>query len=73
MIAERMKIEEVGDVDVFHTELIRLTTIMNVACLIIVYLNSLHFESNVSVFDSSIKLRVAIDEVDGGYVMSNKR
>lgn len=72
MISERVEIEKVGDVNVFHAKLIRFATIMNVACLIIVNLYPLHFKAYVSVLDSTIKLRVAINEVHGGYVMSNK-
>lgn len=72
MISKRVKIQEIRHVDVLHAELIRLAAVMRAARLIIVNFDSLYFESNVAVLDSSVKLRIAINEIDSCNVMCNK-
>lgn len=73
MVAERVEVEEVGDVDVLHAELIRFAAVVNAARLIVVDLDPLHFEANVAVLHPPIELRVAVDEVDGRDVMGDER
>lgn len=72
VISKRVKIQEIRHVDVLHAELIRLAAVMRAARLIIVNFDSLYFESNVAVLDSSVKLRIAINEIDSCNVMCNK-
>jgi hypothetical protein len=73
MISKRVEIEEVGDVNVLHAELVGLAAIMRTARDIVIDLYALHFESNVAVFNAPIELGVSVDEVDGGNVMCDKR
>jgi hypothetical protein len=73
VIAKRMEVEEIRDINVFHAELIWFSSVMNAAGLIIVNLNSLHFKSNISVFDSTVKFSVAINEIHGCDMVRNKR
>ena len=70
MVTQRVKIEEIRNVNVLHAELIRLATVVNTARLIVINLDPLHFKANVSVLHATIKLCIAIDVVDGGDVMS---
>lgn len=72
VVSKRVEVEEIANVNIFHTELIGFATIMSAASLIIIYLYSLNLEANVSVLNTTIELCVSIDEVDGGYVMGNK-
>lgn len=72
VISKRVKIQEIRHVDVLHAELIRLATVMCAARLIIVNFDSLYFETNVAVLDSSVELRIAINEIDSCNVMCNK-
>lgn len=68
-----MKIEEIRHVNVLHTELVRFTTEVSTARRVIIDLYPLHLEPNVSVLHASIKLCIAVDEVDGGDVMCDER
>lgn len=73
MVAERMKIEEVRNVDVLHAELIRLAAIVRAARLVVVDFDALNLKANVAVLDSTIELRVTVDKVDCGDMVRNER
>jgi hypothetical protein len=73
VIAERVKIEEIGDVNVLHAKLIRLAAIVNAARCVIVDFYPLHLEATVAVLDAPVKLCVSINEIHGRDVMSDKR
>lgn len=73
MVAERMKIEEVRNVDVLHAELIRLAAIVCTARLVVVDFDALNLKANVAVLDSTIELRVTVDKVDCGDMVRNER
>lgn len=72
MVAERMQVEKVGDVDVLHAELVRLASVMGAARLVIVDLDALHLEADVPVLDATVELCIAINVIDGRDVMCNK-
>lgn len=72
MIAQRVQIEEIGNVNVFHAELILLSTETGTARRVIVYLDALHFKANVAMLVASIEFGVAIDKVDSGHMVRNK-
>lgn len=72
MVAERVEIEKIRNVNVLHAELIGFATIVSTARLVIVDFDSLNFEANVAVLDATIKLRIAVDKVDGGHMMRNQ-
>lgn len=72
VIPQRVEVEEVGDVDVLHTELVWLAAVMSTACLVIVDLNALHLEAYVPVLNASVELCIAINVIDGSDVMCNK-
>lgn len=72
VISKRVKIQEIRHIDVLHAELIWFAAIMGAARLIIVNFDSLYFESNIAVLDSSVKFRIAVNEIDSCNVMCNK-
>lgn len=72
VVSKRMEIQEIRNVNVFHAELIWFAAIMSAACLVVINFNSLHFKSNVSMLNSSIEFRIAIDKVDSRNMMGNK-
>lgn len=72
MIAQRMQIEEIRHIDVFHTERIRIAVVRFLACGIVVDFDALHLESNVAMLDSSIELCVAVNVIDGRHMMGDQ-
>lgn len=73
MIAQRVQIEKIRNVNVFHAELILLSAVAGTARRVIVDLDALHFKANVAMLVASIEFGVAIDEVDSGHMVRNKR
>lgn len=73
MIAQRVQIEKIGNVNVFHAELILLAAVAGTARRVIVDLDALHFKANVAMLVASIEFGVAIDEVDSGHMVRDER
>lgn len=73
MISQRVKVEEVGDVNVLHAELVRLAAVMSAARQIVIDLYPLHLEANVSMLNASVELCVSVNEIHGGDVMCDER
>lgn len=72
VVTQRVEIEKVGDVNVLHAELIWIATVVSATRLVVVNLDALHFKADVAVLNTTIKLRVAVDKVDGGNMMRDE-
>jgi hypothetical protein len=75
VVAQRVDVEEVADVDVFQTKLIHLAATMmgTLAGGIVVDLDPLYFEFNIAMFASTVELGIAINVINGSDVMCDQR
>ena len=73
MIALRVKIEKVGDVNVWQAELVFFSTVIGFACLVVIDLDALHFESRHPMRKFPVKLGFHVNGIDSLDVLSDQR